>query len=34
VELEDRVQKLETEMVSLKRMFLDDVKNRSLRLPL
>jgi PilZ domain len=34
LELEDRVQKLEAEMASLKRMFLDDVKKRSLRLPL
>jgi hypothetical protein len=34
VELEDRVQKLEAEIVSLKRMFRDGVKNRSLRLPL
>ena len=32
--LEDRVQKLEAEMVSLKRRFLDDVKKRSLLLPL
>ena len=34
VDLEDRVQKLEAEMVSLKRRFLDDVKKRSLLLPL
>jgi hypothetical protein len=37
VELEDRVQKLEAEMVSFRRVIksvLEDVKNRSLRLPL
>ena len=37
VELEDRVQKLETEILSLKGMIrsvMDDVKRRSLRLPL